>query len=287
MMAGTTIATMNLTTSWETRAAAGEPSATIRVDNLISTISGPQDAWGRPRRPQPVSISVEVDLSRPFSASSSGDVVDTDTVHYGLLSKEIQRILRGIEGRDADLSLADVLGEVWRGLTGWELLGRGGSGEPEGFLKASSTRHLKVTIHLPKASLLGTGVSLIGSAPMPTDAAGPAVPKSRAVTLKFHHLRVPTLIGVNDNERQAAQMVVANVEVDRWVENADGYSPLEQVITKVSVFALRHVASPQGSNKAISWLDHDRVFIRDTRGSRYRAVHQDGRLSTGQVPAST
>jgi dihydroneopterin aldolase len=227
-----TIIAMSLTTNWETRAAAGEPPATVRVNNLTTTFIGPADAWGRPRRPQPLSISAEVAFSRRFSASSSGDVVEADTVHYGLLSKEIQRILAdGVEGA----SLANMLDEVFWRLTGLALFeeerAAGTVGQP--FLTASPVLYVGVEIRLPKASLLGDGVSIAGLALMPTD--GMAAPRAKSVTLRFHNLRVPTLIGVNANEREAEQMVIANIEVDRWVDRTDSYSPLERVITKVSL----------------------------------------------------
>ena len=240
---------MSLKTNWETLAAAGEPPATVRVDNLTTTFTGPADAWGRPRRPQPLSISAEVAFSRRFSASSSGDAVEADTVHYGLLSKEIQRILAdGVEGA----SLANMLDEVFRRLTGLTLFEEGESaagtvGQP--FLMASPVLYVGVEIRLPKASLLGDGVSIAGLALMPTDEM--AAPRAKAVTLRFHNLRVPTLIGVNANEREAEQMVVANIEVDRWVNRMDGYSPLERVITKVSLAQMMMDRAVQNAQRAM------------------------------------
>lgn len=218
-----------MTTSWETRAAVGEPASTIRVNDLSFTISGPHDAWGRPSRPQPVSVSVEMAFSELFSASSSGDVVGADTVHYGKLSKEIQKIMGTVDGQ----SLTGVFNELWMGLGAWDILERKGpGGEPKGSAEGSAA-YVQFAIYLPKASLLGSGVSMAGSAATSSHNGVPIL-RRKAVTLRFHDLRVPTLIGVNDNEREAEQMVVANVEVDRWLEREDGYSLLERVITKVS-----------------------------------------------------
>ena len=233
---------VTMSTAWQTRAAAGEPCSVIQVKSLTSTISGPHDAWGRPERPQPFSVSVELSLTRPFHGSSSGDVVDSDTVHYGLLSKEIQRLLD--ERRGEASSLATTLGGLWRGLLGWTLLGEVKTGsneeaETEGkaaFLKSSSVRYLRLTVHLPKASLLGSGISLTAAAALSS-----AKVEARASTLQFHDLRVPSLIGVNSNERKAVQMVVANVDIDRWIEAADSYSQIAGVITNVSLLQLHLV----------------------------------------------
>jgi hypothetical protein len=83
---------------------------------------------------------------------------------------------------------------------------------------------------LPKASLLGSGVSLCGS-----ELFGPlGQSQACSMKLKLHDLRVPTLIGLNANERLAKQMVVANVEIDKWVEKEDHYVQIEQLIVTVS-----------------------------------------------------
>jgi dihydroneopterin aldolase len=52
--------------------------------------------------------------------------------------------------------------------------------------------------------------------------------------LKIHDMRIPTLIGVNKNERLARQIVVVNVEIDPYVcKEHDCYNELEQIVVKV------------------------------------------------------
>ena len=91
-----------LNTLGQVRQTGGEPNAVVRVRNLQYTIKGPQDAWGRPGRPQPVLVSAEVSLYQPFKSSSSKDVVASDTVHYGLLSKSILATLGRLDAASAE-----------------------------------------------------------------------------------------------------------------------------------------------------------------------------------------
>ena len=59
----------------------GWSPSTIRVKNLQANIKGPADAWNRKGKQQPMLISAEVSLSKPFVSSSSTDAVEGDTVH--------------------------------------------------------------------------------------------------------------------------------------------------------------------------------------------------------------
>jgi dihydroneopterin aldolase len=230
-----------LVTSWKVRALAGEPSSTIRVGNLQVFVTGPHDAWGRSGRPQPATVSVEVGMSKPFSTSSSQDAVEADTVHYGFLSKKIQEVLDSVQhDPEAPLSLAGMVQLIWEQLTGYYLL-KDATAPNTGtsFLKKGSFRYLKIDMKLPKASLAGNGVSYTASAFMGDQDS----PRAEAASVKIHHLRVPTLIGVNSNERQAKQTVIANIEIDKWIGSADEYSRIEALVTKV-----RHIC-PQNHHE--------------------------------------
>lgn len=57
--------------------------------------------------------------------------------------------------------------------------------------------------------------------------------RSYARCLGLHGLRVPTLIGVNSNERAAKQMVVVHVEIDRFDVQEDIHTELESTIVEV------------------------------------------------------
>ncbi len=83
---------------------------------------------------------------------------------------------------------------------------------------------------LPKASLLGAGVSFKGAFGYDEKHEGLS---GYSMTLTLHELRVPTLIGVNPNERLAKQMVVATVEMDRYDRMVDAYCRLEELVVKV------------------------------------------------------
>ncbi|KAF7551457.1 hypothetical protein G7046_g7721 [Stylonectria norvegica] len=229
-------------TAWQVQHAAGEPAAVIRVRNLQATIQGPHDAWGRPGRPQPVLISAEVTLSQPFGDSSSADAVAPDTVHYGLLSKAILGALKRLEekaeaGNHTPASLLVVLDTVWEGLTGLSVRSYTFRSESSAFLNVSAIKHLLVTVDLPKASLLGSSVSFTASAAFGDTSGrkfGTQV-QTRSLVLNLNGLRVPTLIGVNDNERKAKQIVVANIGIEgyHFLFPDDVYSQLENSIVDV------------------------------------------------------
>ncbi|KLU87755.1 hypothetical protein MAPG_06748 [Magnaporthiopsis poae ATCC 64411] len=51
--------------------------------------------------------------------------------------------------------------------------------------------------------------------------------------LRLHGLRVPTLIGVNPNERLAKQFVVTDIEIDKFDYAPDVYTALEALAVKI------------------------------------------------------
>ncbi|KAG8421197.1 hypothetical protein J3459_007698 [Metarhizium acridum] len=214
--------------------ATGEAPATVRVQNIQSTVQGPSDAWGRQDRPQPISISVTVGMAQSFGPTSTSDALAPDTVHYGLLSKAVLATLarlgaQGSSGRP--LTLPSILAAIWADLTGVDTSGRPGSpgGDAQGppFLRLGSVKSLEVELRLPKATLQGAGVCLTAAAVFARGAMA-----MRGMKLALCDLRIPILIGVNPNERRAKQGVVANVEVERLDEARDCYCPLEDVIAK-------------------------------------------------------
>ncbi|KAL7798583.1 hypothetical protein V8C37DRAFT_368389 [Trichoderma ceciliae] len=238
----------DLEPNWRVRFLAGQPPAVVRVRNLQTSIEGPSDAWNRKGRPQPLSVSASVMLKEAFDTSSTADKVAADTVHYGLLSKAIMASLEGQgqlypategpgdgAGASQFSSLRDVVNTIWGDLTGQDGCGRSNATDEEqevtSFLKASTIRCLELTVHLPKASLLGGGVSLTRIALFGRD--GESRPQPRGMSLKIHDLRVPTLIGVNDNERMAKQVVVATIEIDKYNIDEDVFTMIEAEAVEV------------------------------------------------------
>lgn len=224
---------MSTAASHELLLASGNAPAVVRVNNITSTIQGPSDAWGRTNRPQPISISATVCMEKPFGSTSTTDTLASDTVHYGLLSKAILSSLAQINASvdpDHPRTLSDVLGRIYSDLTGTDILdsGREPGSEPP-FLNLNSIRSLEVTVLLPKATLQGSGVSLTATGIF----AGSKL-AVRGAALKLHDLRIPVLLGVNENERTAKQSIVANLAVERFAfTKSDGYCGLEEVLVQV------------------------------------------------------
>lgn len=227
---------------WQVRSAAGEPFAVVRVRNLQAVVQGPHDAWGREGKPQPFLVSAELSFTSPFDASVAGDnVTSGDTVHYGSLSKTIlasleayspQRATPAAGGRPGGQSLRDVLETIWSTLTGLRVDGDRDERVDKAFLDLSKVRFMSITVTLPKASLLGEGVSLTASSVFDTlDISSPVAMFS--ISLRLLRLRVPTLIGVNSNEREAKQFVITDVELDKFDYSPDAYTILESLVVKV------------------------------------------------------
>ncbi|KAM0462757.1 hypothetical protein ACHAPV_003581 [Trichoderma viride] len=244
----------DLEPNWRVRFLAGQPPAKIRVRNLQTSIEGPSDAWNRKGKQQPISVSASVMLKEAFDTSSSADKVANDTVHYGLLSKAILASLEGkgpqhlaIKEKSGDAastnrfsSLRDVVNTIWEDLTNQDANGKSKAADDDdeaeeqqvkSFLKVSTIRCFELTAHLPKASLLGGGVSLTRIALFGRD--GESRPQPRGMSLKIHNLRVPTLIGVNDNERKAKQVVAATIEIDKFNIDEDVFTMIEAETVEV------------------------------------------------------
>lgn len=244
-----------LLSTWAVSAAAGEPIAVVRVRNLQGTVPVGRDAWGRPDKAQPALLSTEVSFSQPFGAASATDTVSAETAHYGNLSKNLlaslgafaqqasppTKVAATSEGIDnGKPSSGDVFELLWVGLTGRVVDGsaRALPLDRLPFLDTDRLRGLSLTVLLPKASLLGSGVSTTVTAcfknagEQEEEEKGGNPLQSYARSLRIHELRVPVLIGVNDNERRAKQMVVADVEIDKLDVTRDIHPELESVITE-------------------------------------------------------
>lgn len=234
---------MSLRSSWTVRHAAGEPLAVVRVRNLQTTVVGPQDAWGRGRMQQPLQVTAELHFSRPFGAAAAADnVTSGDTVHYGELSKLIlacvDRSNQHAELADASIDLRVLLEMIWIVLTGRNVDGVDAEPEAAPLLDRSRLRFISLTVSLPKASLLGEGVSLTASNVYAPFTVGPAALSMYGLCLKLHRVRVPVLIGVNPNERQAKQFVVVDVEIDKLDYYPDIYCELEKIVVQVPCISI-------------------------------------------------
>ncbi|TLS20234.1 uncharacterized protein PpBr36_11491 [Pyricularia pennisetigena] len=241
--------------TWQVRMAAGEPFAVVRVRNLQSTVQAAQDAWGRAGKPQPLLVSAEISLRDPFGDSSASDKVAGDTVHYGTLSKAVLASLeryQNLAGQSEGANtLRGVLETIWSSLTG--LAVNGARPDPsvnagKVVLDMSKIRTMAVTVTLPKASLLGSGVSLTAISSLNDDATSIKAGIDRAtifgISLRLHDLRIPTLVGVNSNERLAKQIVAFDIEIDKFDYAPDAYVALEALVVKVGLILGRFIFSP-------------------------------------------
>lgn len=223
---------------------AGEPHTVIRLLNLQTVLPVGTDAWGRSDIPQPVLISACISLSEPFASASSTDAVTGSTVHYGILSKAILGACEEFGGKDrerGERSLYALVMYLQAFITGVV------SSLQEGEQGQGGMRMLKVEVRLPKGSLLGSSISLKGSFFYGDSNAGESRmkgPTSHSMVLRLHELRIPTLIGVNPNERLAKQMVVASIDIERWQHVPDQYHFLEELVVKVCTETPPPICSP-------------------------------------------
>ncbi|PHH75264.1 hypothetical protein CDD80_2510 [Ophiocordyceps camponoti-rufipedis] len=246
------------------REAADRAPASVRVRGLQTTIQGPRDAWGRPDRSQPMTMSAEVSLRGAFAATSSHDALTVDTVHYGKLSKAILASVGGM--LSSTLSLSSVVALVWRDLTCGtadddQPSARDASGAPS-LLDAETVGCLVLTARLPKASLMGDGVSF--------SLAGGVNALEPVGVLRLHALRVPTVIGINENERMARQSVVMSVEVERLNAATDVYPALEAKIveeTTVSTFGTLEALAVHIMKVVALYLSAEKLLPLDGSGS--------------------
>lgn len=249
-----------LLTPFELQNRLPEPHTLIHVKNLQTTLPVGTDAWGRPAKQQPVLLTCVVSLRQPFSSAASTDSVTKSTVHYGILSKSLleackehHELVTGSENykEDKHIFVKDLMDYIHWFLTGTEnpqkSLNLSGTNVVEGknrdlLLPPPTIYSLSLTVHLPKASLVGQGISLSAIYGYSDIMATKTHLKTLSLkdipysmVLKIHDLRIHCLIGVNPNERLAKQIVAVNVEFERWNRADDYYVELEDVIVKVYI----------------------------------------------------
>ncbi|POS86344.1 hypothetical protein EPUL_001418 [Erysiphe pulchra] len=222
-----------LESTWKVKYSKDEPHSIIRVVNLQTTLDRVSDAWGRYPNSQPALISCSLHLRKPFALAIEEDAVSDSTVHYGTLSKSILEAC----GRFSDaysnctIMLSRLIHFIQRWLTGiGGLIDEPCNAVPSDFLlKSTPLELLTLEIMLPKASLLGSGIKVEGA--FRYNKNGSKV-KMFSMMGEFSDLRIPTLIGVNPNERLAKQMLIVTVQIDYFNLHPDIFNELEQTIIK-------------------------------------------------------
>jgi dihydroneopterin aldolase len=228
----------HIVNSWDLLQAAGKPHSVIRVRNLQTSLVVGRDAWGREGKAQPVLISASVSLREPFKSASNEDAVTDSTVHYGTLSKKVLDscwLFSELPGEENEKTLSKLALEIEHGLTREQVITSPLHMQIPAILPSSIVKLLEVKIMLPKASLLGEGVSLTESLMYDSSKREPG-PVLEAYVLTLHDLKIPTLIGVNPNERLSKQLVVATITIDGIDRShaSHSYHVLEEIVVKVS-----------------------------------------------------
>lgn len=173
------------------------------------------DAWGRAKE-QPVLISVAVSFKQPFSTAANNDALDSSTMHYGQLAKALRGLPRSKNGETVE-EFACRIQDGINTLAG----------------KSDLLEVTQVEIRLPKASLLGQGVSFI-RAFQPVNSGQSKITRS----LLLDSVTVPVLVGVNANERARKQPLLFHVFVTSVkAGSADTFADFEARLVEVCKIA--------------------------------------------------
>ena len=105
---------------------------------------------------------------------------------------------------------------------------------PVGVLEVDAVESLRIKVFLPKGSLLGSGVGLEKVFVFQSSESGIV---TRLSNLSLQDLKIPCIIGVNPHEREAKQVVIANVVLEEWIiqnSRQDNFVVFERAVVEVS-----------------------------------------------------
>ncbi len=185
----------------------------ISIQNLLVTVNAGTDAWSRPKQ-QPALISVNLSLINPFSSAITGDDLDTSTINYGTLSKNI--VAAASHEPTRWLSHAGLVKAIETAVA---------DTCPEEDMLYTS----EVDVLFPKATLLGEGVNLRLSRAYDLG--------THSTVLHLKNLKVAAIVGVNAHERLLKQTVIANVWIDCVTDmlSMAAHNKLEQHVVAVNI----------------------------------------------------
>ena len=191
----------------------------IRIKNIALSAFAGHDGWGR-RKEQQVIISISVALTGSFYTASGSDVVDSSTIHYGNLGKNITTAVdEKTESKiwQDDIELAKLISNVAK----------------ETASNPSLLSSCVVTVYFPKGLVHGEGAGLRYCISFASD--------KYAACRYLKNVRLPLLLGVNDYERKKKQMVIANI----WLDGTNkllldsSFAGLEERYVKVRIARFR------------------------------------------------
>ena len=245
-------------------------SDTVFIDTLhISATIGP-DCWGK-TRPQPLSISVYLNLE-PVYLVASGETDDVEkSVHYGLLTKKVTSLIKkkndedGWEGVDA--LVRDVAEEAFE-------------------LGGECVQSVRVVVEVPKVILLASSyivdTTLLAEYDQPNapTTLQPSIrrPRERRLVAKKIEVKevvVPVVIGVNPPERLAKQRVTSDLVFYEHVGEDSvshvRYAKVVDALVKVRTPDPLHLLSKPGITKSNDTSAYRSLKIFNTGEVRARA----------------
>ncbi|GAB7341303.1 hypothetical protein MBLNU457_7573t1 [Dothideomycetes sp. NU457] len=168
------------------------------------------DAWSR-KKEQPLAITVRLALKSAFATAAANDALDDSTMHYGHLAKRLRSI---------------------KPVSEWESVVEFTTRVHEAICDQATARRLltscELTVALPKATLLGTRVSMTSRVDYTEDWIG------HKLTLHLQSINIATLIGVNAHEREHKQPLLFDIWIFKLPESAsDLYTEIEAELVKI------------------------------------------------------
>lgn len=188
------------------------PCDKISIRNLSLRALSATDVWGR-KKTQPVQISVALLLKQPFQSAAEGDVLDSSTVHYGHLSKNIESKVH------AKTTSGDWLSGYELALLVEDAARSTAAGTP---LSA-----IEIDILYPKASSKGDGIGFLYNKAFGES----AEPKAELRAVYVKNIQNSAIIGINSHERNMEQPLIASL----WLENLEQPGAVERCNTAVEV----------------------------------------------------
>ncbi|KAF2141794.1 uncharacterized protein K452DRAFT_33789 [Aplosporella prunicola CBS 121167] len=201
----------------------------ISVTGLKTTAPAGRDLWGR-KKPQPLEVSVTVAVARPFDTAAQADAVDASTVHYGLLSKSVLGNIAAAAQAQTQAQAQGQERETWLSTIA---VAHAASKAILANAPLANLAAAEVKVRYPKASTQGEGAGAVFTLFYNREEQEQEQGRLAALSqvLYLENVRIPTLIGVNPNERLKKQLVVASLWIDKLAAGAaDCYVEVEDLL---------------------------------------------------------
>ncbi|KAF2737668.1 hypothetical protein EJ04DRAFT_510108 [Polyplosphaeria fusca] len=181
----------------------------ITIRNLHTRVNAGVDVWGRPKE-QRAHLTISIILNKPFDTAAAADSLDSSTVHYGFISKDISSAILHANAKwnstnDLALTVLDAVAHT---------------------AKEASIAGTELDIFYPKGSMFGDGA---GSSFCRFHSRTTLVSR----TLHLSNIRIPCIIGLNSNERPKKQPVIVSLWIDCLpAHRVDDYVAVEECLVE-------------------------------------------------------